>query len=171
MKKLRGFTLIEAMVVLALAAIIVSVAVPSFQTLIQNNRLVTQANEFVSSLNLTRSEAVKRGVIVTMGAANPANNANEWGPGWNIWLDTDGDGTIDAGEQVLRVAGAATGNVTIDSTNGSTQLRYLATGEIRTGTANNVDFWNVCDNRSAEAGVQIDTEASGRVSSQAFNCP
>lgn len=65
---IRGFTLVELMVTLAVAAIALTIAVPSFQSVFQSNRLVSQANELVTAINLARNEAIKRGVNVTLQA-------------------------------------------------------------------------------------------------------
>ena len=53
--------MLELMVTIAVLAILVTVGVPNFRDLIQNNRVTTQANELVTALNLARTEAVKRG--------------------------------------------------------------------------------------------------------------
>jgi len=59
MKRENGFSLIELMVTMSMAAIVLSIGVPSFRSVIMDNRLVTQANEFVTSVNLARSAAVR----------------------------------------------------------------------------------------------------------------
>lgn len=56
----RGFTLIELLVTLAVAIIIMTIAVPSFNGLMTNSRLASDYNEILSGLNLARSEAIKR---------------------------------------------------------------------------------------------------------------
>ena len=56
----RGFTLIELLVTLAVAIIIMTIAVPSFQGLMTNSRLASDYNEILSGINLARSEAIKR---------------------------------------------------------------------------------------------------------------
>ena len=72
-----GFTLIELMVAIAVAAILITLATPSFRLLIQNNRISGAANDFVSVFNLARAEAIKRGAVVFVcrtddPQANPA---------------------------------------------------------------------------------------------------
>ena len=59
-----GFTLIEMMVVIALVAIILSLAVPSFRELIARNKLEGVAGEFATDLQYARSEAVARNALV-----------------------------------------------------------------------------------------------------------
>ena len=87
----NGFTLIELMVTLGVAAILLSVGIPGFNGLIRDNRLTTDYNQFVSALNTARSEAVKRGVGVTTCKRNTAgtdcNNAGNWEDGWIIFTD------------------------------------------------------------------------------------
>ena len=61
-----GFTVQELMIALAIAGILLGLAVPSFQTALYNNRLTSQANQLIAALNSARSEALKRGVRVTI---------------------------------------------------------------------------------------------------------
>jgi len=65
-----GFTLLELMMTIVIAAILVSLAGPNFRTLIQNNKQVAHTNEFVTSMHQARSEAVKRGQQVRITATN-----------------------------------------------------------------------------------------------------
>ena len=84
----RGFTLIELMVTLSVLAIVLSLAAPSFAELMAANRLSTQTNEFVGSLNLARSEAVRRGQPVTLRAVDNDN----YSLGWQVFPDLNADG-------------------------------------------------------------------------------
>jgi type IV fimbrial biogenesis protein FimT len=56
-----GFSLVELMVTVAIAAILMAIAAPSFSIFIDNQKLLTTATEFYSAVNMTRSEAIKRG--------------------------------------------------------------------------------------------------------------
>lgn len=82
MKTYSGFTLIELMITLVVVAILLAVGIPSFQTIFETNRLATQANELVTAVNLARSEAIKRGVNVTVRA-----NAAGFQTGWCIHIN------------------------------------------------------------------------------------
>ncbi|MEA3277713.1 MAG: GspH/FimT family protein, partial [Pseudomonadota bacterium] len=66
-------------------------------------------NELVSTLNLARSEAIKRGDRITVcksadGAA--CTGSGGWDQGWIVFVDSDSDAVVDAGEEVLSVNGA-----------------------------------------------------------------
>jgi type IV fimbrial biogenesis protein FimT len=82
-----GFTLTELMVVLAVAAILATMAVPSFKSLVQSQRLKNAGFELYSSLALARNEAIKRNSDVTMATTTNAN-------GELSWVITAFDGTV-----------------------------------------------------------------------------
>lgn len=86
LKSVRGFTLIELMITLVIAAIVLTFAIPSFQTVFQNNRLATQANELVTAMNLARSEAIKTGQPVSVCASsNGTACVGTWVQGWRVF--------------------------------------------------------------------------------------
>ncbi|AMJ55661.1 MULTISPECIES: GspH/FimT family pseudopilin [Stenotrophomonas] len=93
--RVRGFSLVELMVTVAIAAILLAIATPSFRSIINSNRLTSQANELVGSLQQARSEAIKRNTRVSVcGSADGAN----CGGGWGTWLTV-----IESDSTVLRV--------------------------------------------------------------------
>lgn len=86
----QGFTLIELLVALAVAAIIVSMAAPSFVEVIDNNRVTTAANDFSASLALAKIEAVKRNRSVKI-VAKESGGVKDWELGYVIGVDLNGD--------------------------------------------------------------------------------
>lgn len=135
MKRLHGFTLIEVMVVIALIAIMLTMAVPSFTTMVMNNRLSTQANSLVIAVNLARSEAIKRNrnVVLCRSANGTSCAAGGWEQGWIIYVDadpTDGPGVnTGAGDVILREFSALTGTNTLRaSANYTASITYVPSG-------------------------------------------
>jgi len=95
----RGFTLLELMATLLVAGVLIAVAVPGFAATLRQNRLLADAHQFLTALNLARSEAIKRGAPVSVRAI-AGNGSNEWGGGWYLWLNEMTSGTF-VGEKVL----------------------------------------------------------------------
>ncbi len=80
--KFRGFTLIELMVVVSLAALLLGLGVPSFTGFIATQRLKTAASDFSMSAIFARSEAIKRNADVTVTAVS--GGAGGWKDGWTV---------------------------------------------------------------------------------------
>ena len=97
--------MIELMVVLALLAVLASVAAPSLGSFIASRRVEDTAKRLGSDLVLARNEAVKRNAAVlvcadasvTDSSCNATPAAVDWAKGWRVCFDGDGDGSCDAG--------------------------------------------------------------------------
>mgnify|MGYP003578936849 CR=1 FL=1 len=102
-----GFTLVELMVAIAVLAILTTLALPSFQETLRSNRVATSSNELLTSFTLARSEAIRstRGAGVC-ASADGATCGNDWNAGWLVWNDSDSDGALDAGENIVRYSQA-----------------------------------------------------------------
>jgi len=130
-----GFSMIELMVTLTVAAIIIGAAVPNLRNFLQNNRLTSAANDLLHSIQTARSEAIKRqsGPAVVCATANPtaADNALvcSYGAfrGWIVFADTNGNWQHDAGEAVIEKHGLVDASLTV-RTNGSGIRSYDVTG-------------------------------------------
>lgn len=86
----RGFTLVEMVVTVAIVAILLGIAIPSYNETILNMKLTSYANNLVASILLGRSEAIKRNAVVTLcvSSSGTACTAGGWQQGWILMCKT-----------------------------------------------------------------------------------
>jgi type IV fimbrial biogenesis protein FimT len=122
----RGFTLLELMTTITVLGVLLAIGVPSFTETIRNSRAAAQANDLVLALNVARSEASKRGLPVTVCAADTARTGcagatvADWANGWLVFLDPGGAaGTVDtgAGDAVLQTSRRVSNGLQLASNN------------------------------------------------------
>ena len=134
--KQSGTTLLELIVTLSIAGILLAIGIPAFTSLINSSRLSSFANELISSLHLTRSEAIKRNSRAVMcpsvtGTSCAVNGG--WHLGWLVFHDPNNNAALDAGETVIMARQALpsgfslTGNKWI-----SKYISYTPSGATRT---------------------------------------
>lgn len=104
--KQSGATLLELMVVLAVAAILLAIGVPGFASLIHSSRLSGVTNELLSSLHLARSEAIKRNARTVMcpsATGTSCSASGGWHQGWMVFHDANNNASVDVGEAVILI--------------------------------------------------------------------
>ena len=92
-KRAFGFTLIELMVTIAIAAILLTVAVPSFTTYLRNAELTSASNNLIATINTARGEAMKRNRRTMVV---PTSNGTDWTTGWVVFVDLNGNNSYDS---------------------------------------------------------------------------
>ena len=125
----RGFTLLEALVVMALVAVLAGVAAPAMSRLRQQHHMQAQAEALFSSLMLARSEALRQQQRVTVCARAPDDrcaSAGPWTSGWMVFVDTDANGQRESQEQVLQKHEALPAGLTLEGN--SLVSRYVSYG-------------------------------------------
>lgn len=116
-----GFSLIEMMSVIGIAAILASVGAPSLKYMLEVNQLAAQTNRIVSALHFARSEAVKRNARVTLCKSDDGavcDNSAGWQDGWIVFVDdgvgggNSGNGVRDGSEVLINTNGVSDGRFT-----------------------------------------------------------
>lgn len=132
-----GFTLVELLVALAVLAITLAIAVPGYQSIVASSRLSAYSGDLLASLQLARSEAIKRNSRVTVcrsADSESCGGAGGWGAGWLVFVDAANPGVVDGGEAVLHAHPAARGLALESDAAVEDMVSFLSSGRARTGT-------------------------------------
>lgn len=145
----RGLTLVELLVTVIVVAILIGVAFPSARGMYLRGQVSSVVNDITMAVNIARSEGARRGGQVSLQAITPDDDANEWGPGWNVVDERDDtvlqsfpgdgdlrlDGTDDVTALVFDARGMPDVPVTIDVCSGDGGVRVAVTPVGRTTRA------------------------------------
>lgn len=155
-KNIKGLTLIELIVALAVITVLIAIAGPNFTSLNTSNKLTAKINSLAGDFALARNEAVTRNANITIAA-----NAGDWEAGWQVYVNANtADGTaFNAGVDTLIKVGDALGTGTLAITDsGVTSATYA-----RDGTQNAGAFAiTFCNSANLGAFKAISLIASGR---------
>lgn len=162
----RGFTLVELLITIAIAAILLSAGMPAFTDFLRDNRLQGAAGGMVADLAAARSEAARTYLTVSVcpSSAGTACDGADWNTGRIVYVDADGDGSPGAGE-IIRWSPPIRSGPTATATGFGTLVQFRPTGAAV--TAGSIEL---CDERTAEVGRRIDVSAAGRVSLRRMDC-
>lgn len=130
----RGFSMIELMVVLGIVCILLTIGVPSFSSVIKNQKLATAVNDFFMAINLARAEAIRRATRVDLAPADGV----DWAKGWVVFVDSNNNQIADAGEQVIFSHESVSHKMMIKSDftdSAKPYLAYNAAGHTRTNAS------------------------------------
>jgi len=187
MKHAHGFTLVELLITILVAALLMALAVPAFNSFVENNRIISSTNELVSALAVARNGAIHRRDTVTLcsstdtAAAVPTcSGSASWETGWIAFTDRNANGVYEppppAGppggtDVLLRVWEAVpTGHTVTAATNGITQVRFD-----RLGIANTDEDFRLanpdCKTGQANREREVHLFTSGSVTVSREPCP
>jgi len=157
-RKIGGFTFLELMVTLVIGAILMTVGVPAFQSVVAGQRSTASSNDLIESLILARSEAIKRGryvsVCKSVDGASCAGGGSRWSDGWIIFVNQSAasPATVDAGDEILRVHQVLPGPLTINTSgNIDTFVSFRPVGTAGTNVINYQGTLTLCDTQGNTA--------------------
>jgi type IV fimbrial biogenesis protein FimT len=162
----KGFTLIEMLITLTVAGILVGIMVPNMRDFIRNNRLSSAVNDMLHSLQMARTEAIKRqnGNVVWCGTSNPtaATPTCDYTnfTGWFVFQDTNGNWQHEAAEPVIEVHDVLDASITVKTDANDRIVSFSPSGFANlAGVKVPVATIVLCDIRGV---VQYGTQASAR---------
>lgn len=160
-----GFTIIELLVTLAVAAIILTIAVPSFQGLIERSRLTTEANTLGSALQLARSEAVKRGEDVSLAAGGTT-----FSDGFCVHSDSSGTSCTDSATNSTLIREFE--SLESVATSGVTEITFTNMGELNSGAPVSVVISPAsCPSGKKDGRRRVSVGVGGQVRVSSEDCP
>jgi type IV fimbrial biogenesis protein FimT len=101
MKAGRGFSLPELLIVIAVSAVLLSVALPELGAMLRAQQLRTATNDLFGAIGLARAQAIARNEHILVLPRDAGGI--DWTRGWTVFADRDGDGLPGAGDDILAV--------------------------------------------------------------------
>lgn len=160
---MRGFTLVELLMTLAVSGILLGIGLPAMAGLISANRLSTQVNELVSGMALARFEAIHRNTSVVLCKSDnhqTCTTNSSWENGWIIFVDTDDDHKRQDEESILLSNDPLPANYQLQY-RGFGSHHYVVFRGIGTTTSNGTFL--LCDKRNPENARALIINRTGRV--------
>jgi type IV fimbrial biogenesis protein FimT len=172
-----GVTLIELIVVIAIAAIVIGMALPNFRSFVISARLSSDANGLIADMRRARSEAASRGVKVVMcpssdGGVSCATSSSAWKVGRMVFIDTDGSEDRQTTEAVVTKSSVLGGTTTLTTTGFTgVPLTFSPYGGLFEGGSPAVGgSFKLC-NSSSTKGRLVTVAANGKPSASQVTCP
>lgn len=165
-----GFTLVELLVSVAVLSVLVSMAVPNFQSVVSDTRQASYYNKVASALRYARSEAIKRSAAVSICARASDNSCgDDWANGMLIFLDATNNGiplVYDGTDTTLRTVRVSSAKISLRASalvlaNGTPAVATVVRFNSR-GQPNWINGTMVlCDDRGAKEARALVMTGSG----------
>jgi type IV fimbrial biogenesis protein FimT len=127
-----GFTLIELIMTMTVAAILLAIGVPAFRYVTLANRASSEINALLGDMQFARGEAIKEGLTITICAATngapPCLGAPAWQSGWIVFSDFAGTGVFGGNDAVLKMQKTFSSTDTLTPDFGITSVTFSREG-------------------------------------------
>lgn len=172
----RGFTLIELLITILVLVIVMAIAIPSFNSIIQNNLTIATSNDLLISLNYARSEAIKRSVNVSLCPTADqtfSSCGNDWNQGWIIFVNPSVSSSYSSGNSsqvLLRTHNLSGTPPNITTSPSVTLANYNSAGFAGTNTSN-LTFSISATGCKGPYARSLNISMTGRVTVTKSDCP
>jgi type IV fimbrial biogenesis protein FimT len=162
----HGFTLIELAVALALAAVLIALALPTYGEWIATTEIMNEAQHLANSMNRARAEAINSNSRVNLcqsAGGRQCVPAGSWADGWILFIDANNDGQVDGNEKILWIEEPAAPGITMAANaplNHYVSYTSLGHARLRSG-ALQMGTFTVC--RKGIKAIDVVLAHSGRV--------
>lgn len=151
-----GVSMMEMLITLLILGMVAAIGLPSLNGFIEDNRLNAAIADLQSSMQTARAEAVGRNAYVTMCKRNTAGTdcvtSGGWQQGWLLFVDVNGDGTVDGGDEILYVHDALLGTLTLHgTTNVEDLIVFRPSGQT---SVSSMQTFILCDERGFVEGAK-----------------
>jgi len=153
----QGFTLIEVLITIAIAAILLSIVVPSFTSLIESSKARTTREKLVSSIYAAKQQSQSERINVYLCSTSNGTSCldtTSWGSDWLIYEDNDISGDLSNNDTII-TNGSSKTSLIISSTN---QVKFTPTGHSSANT------FQVCNNTDKSVVYEVELNRMGHVS-------
>jgi type IV fimbrial biogenesis protein FimT len=166
-----GFTMIEMLMTIAVAAILMGIAIPSFRYITNANRIASEINGLLGDLQLARAQAIKEGRTVTVcqsSNSTSCTNTTNWHSGWIVFSDKANVGVYDAGETYIRKQKPFSGSDSFTSSNSVSVITFNREG-YAIGMPNNGALMSLHDSSNTSDWTRcLLINLSGQMTSQKY---
>jgi type IV fimbrial biogenesis protein FimT len=185
--KTRGFTFLELIVTVSIAAMLIALAAPALQQFIVRSEMQSLSNDFVNAFQRARLEAVNRNMCVTIcPIRNIANNSpkcsaalagDDWNAnGWIIYLNptcdtaiTNSDPSSTSNIFLTRDPSSARFNLMAES--GKDNFTFSPKGVLATSTATRINLMDSRDvNSTLNRTICVDRMGRTRIIAGSASC-
>lgn len=153
-KSRAGYSLVELLIVLSIAAIVLALGVPSMRLFVKDANLSGHTVSLLNTIIRGRNEALSRASYVTLCAASEdlasckTSGAN-WSDGWLLFVDQGVSLQYDEGDTLLQVKGASDQVSVVADSGLGTAISFSAKGFAQSATSTTAGRLIICDDRKS----------------------